>query len=135
VDEFAAFECWVKSVYDTLALRRVEVWVFGAVRGEAGEVDGVCDGVDAASCADECFIDGFRTFCSLVSTLSSNSRRVCERHTPYEISTIFQSHQSRRTLAAADHGREDHFAAVIDAVLGDRDSLRHAACHDMCKCS
>ena len=135
MDEFAAFEGRVESVYDAFALRWVEVWVLGAVRGEAGEVDGVCDGVDAASSADECFVDGFWACDLSINKLFSDSRPECGRHTPYEISTILQRHQSRGTFAAANHGREDHFAAVVDTILGDRDSLRHAACHDMCKCS
>ena len=71
------------------------------VRRLAREVDGGGDGVEALGRSDHGFIDRFWA--------------------PHEIGAILEGQQARRELARPNHGREDDFVAVVNAVFRDWD--------------
>ena len=42
---------------------------------------------------------------------------------PDEVGAVFERQEAGGTFAGADHGGEDDFVAVVDAIFGDGDPL------------
>ena len=107
--------------------------------GGSSEIDGVCSWTAVSFRANDCLVNRFWAL-NLGQQISNRRDEFGRQLTPDKIGAVFQSQKSCGQFSRSHHGRENDFAAIIDAVSRDRNHLRREShgeiwFYEGCKCS